>query len=243
MDDFGAGYSSLGMLSTFPLDIIKLDISFVQNLETNQIVIENIIKMAHSMGLFTIAEGVETEEQFKILQSFGCDMIQGFYFSRPLSIDEYEKYLRKNACTLSKIKTPVFDEIILKKSKLNLDEISLIANFLPGAFFSFHLEKDNQIIGINKEILELFECDSSEEFRMLTGNCFDGMVVTEDLDYIKRMFFENQQKYMEENRVLVVDFRIITKNKIQVKVRDYIRFIDTKDFGLVCSNILLEIPE
>ena len=104
MDDFGAGYSSLGMLSTFPLDIIKLDISFVQNLETNQIVIENIIKMAHSMGLFTIAEGVETEEQFKILQSFGCDMIQGFYFSRPLSIDEYEKYLRKNACTLSKIK-------------------------------------------------------------------------------------------------------------------------------------------
>ena len=48
---------------------------------------------------------------------------------------------------------------------------------------------------------------------------------------------------MEENRVLVVDFRIITKNKIQVKVRDYIRFIDTKDIGLVCSNILLEIPE
>ena len=119
----------------------------------------------------------------------------------------------------------------------------MIANYLPGAFFSFHLEKEGQIIGINKEILELFECASSEEFRMITGNCFDGMVVTEDLDYIKRMFFENQQKYMEENRVLVVDFRIITKNKIQVKVRDYIRFIDTKDFGLVCSNILLEIPE
>ena len=50
-------------------------------------------------------------------------------------------------------------------------------------------------------------------------------------------------KYMEENRVLVVDFRIITKNKVQIKVRDYIRFIDTKDIGLVCSNILLEIPE
>ena len=243
MDDFGAGYSSLGMLSTFPLDIIKLDISFVQNLESNQIVIENIIKMAHSMGLFTIAEGVENEEQFKILQSFGCDMIQGFYFSRPLDEEDYEKYLRKNACKLSKIKLPVFDEGIPKEPKKSFSEISLIANYLPGAFFSFHLEKEGQIIGINKEILELFECASSEEFRMITGNCFDGMVVTEDLDYIKRMFFENQQKYMEENRVLVVDFRIITKNKIQVKVRDYIRFIDTKDIGLVCSNILLEIPE
>lgn len=243
MDDFGAGYSSLGMLSTFPLDIIKLDISFVQNLETNQIVIENIIKMAHSMGLFTIAEGVETEEQFKILQSFGCDMIQGFYFSRPLSEEDYEKYLRKNACTLSKIKTPVFDEVTMHKSKRSFSEISLIANYLPGAFFSFHLEKDDQIIGINKEILELFECDSSEEFRMITENSFTGMVVSEDLEHIKQVFAENKQHYMEENRVLVVDFRIITKNKAMIKVRDYIRFIDTKDFGLVCSNILLEIPE
>ena len=60
---------------------------------------------------------------------------------------------------------------------------------------------------------------------------------------MKQGLLENQQKYMEENRVLVIDFRIITKNKIQVKVRDYIRFIDTKDIGLVCSNILLEIPE
>ena len=243
MDDFGAGYSSLGMLSTFPLNIIKLDISFVQNLETNQIVIENIIKMAHSMGLITVAEGVENEEQFKILQSFGCDMIQGFYFSRPLSIDEYEKYLRKNACTLSKIKLPVFDEVEITKGKRSFAEISLIANYLSGAFFSFHLEKEEQIIGFNKEILELFECDSSEEFRMITGNCFDGMIAPHDLKNVKDFFAENKQNYIEENRVLIMDFSIVTKNKAQKKVRDYIRFVETKDFGFVCSNILLELPK
>lgn len=97
MDDFGAGYSSLGLLSSFPLNILKLDISFVRNITINEIVIENIIKMAHRMGLLVIAEGAETIEQFKILKTLGCDYIQGFYFSRPLSIHDFESYLKKTS--------------------------------------------------------------------------------------------------------------------------------------------------
>ncbi|MBE5890620.1 MAG: EAL domain-containing protein [Lachnospiraceae bacterium] len=93
MDDFGAGYSSLGMLATFPLDVIKLDISFVRSIEINKVVIENIIKLAHKMGFKTVAEGAETEEQFYTLRNLGCDFIQGYYFSKPLSKEKYERYI------------------------------------------------------------------------------------------------------------------------------------------------------
>lgn len=93
MDDFGSGYSSLGMLASCPLDVIKLDISFVRQIDTYEIVIENVIKLAHRMGFKTVAEGAETEKQFLILRRMGCDFIQGYYFSRPLPVAEYEKYL------------------------------------------------------------------------------------------------------------------------------------------------------
>lgn len=96
MDDFGAGYSSLGMLATFTFDIIKLDISFVRKIEVNRIVIESIINLAHRMGFKTIAEGVETEQQFMILKELGCDYIQGYYFSKPLPEEEFEKYIKRS---------------------------------------------------------------------------------------------------------------------------------------------------
>jgi diguanylate cyclase (GGDEF)-like protein len=93
MDDFGSGYSSLGMLNEFPLDIVKLDISFIRRIEQSDVVIDSVISMAHRMGLKTIAEGVETQAQFVKLKELGCDYIQGFYFSRPLPKEEFERYL------------------------------------------------------------------------------------------------------------------------------------------------------
>ena len=95
MDDFGAGYSSLGMLATFPLDIIKLDISFVNRLDINRIVIENIINLAHRMGFRTTAEGVENAGQLAVLQELGCDYIQGYLFSSPMPVDRYEDYVQR----------------------------------------------------------------------------------------------------------------------------------------------------
>lgn len=93
MDDFGAGYSSLGMLTEFPLDVVKLDISFVRKIEKNLIVIDAIIKLAQRMGLKTVAEGVETEGQYEILKKLGCDLIQGYYFSKPIPKNEFEQYV------------------------------------------------------------------------------------------------------------------------------------------------------
>jgi EAL domain-containing protein (putative c-di-GMP-specific phosphodiesterase class I) len=96
IDDFGTGYSSLGYLKRFPVDIIKIDQSFVLDLIANPdvtFIIRAIISMARSLHMKTIAEGVETLEQMEFLADSGCDAIQGFYVSRALPADECLKFI------------------------------------------------------------------------------------------------------------------------------------------------------
>ncbi len=96
MDDFGSGYSSLSMLSTMPIDALKLDIQFIRSAFKEQKdtrLLEAMIGLAKSFEVPTIAEGVETDEQYSNLKAMGCDIIQGYYFSRPLPVDEFEKYI------------------------------------------------------------------------------------------------------------------------------------------------------
>ena len=99
MDDFGAGYSSLTLLGSLPLDVVKLDMSFIRQAENekNARVLAAALKLAHSLGLRTVAEGVETEKQLSMLRSLGCYAVQGYYFSKPLPEDEFEDYLRRCA--------------------------------------------------------------------------------------------------------------------------------------------------
>ena len=95
LDDFGSGYSSLVSLNTLPLDVMKLDMSVIQQaaaLDDFRIV-ESTIKLAHVLSLETVIEGVETAEEVRRVTDLGCDMIQGYYYSRPLDRDAFEAYL------------------------------------------------------------------------------------------------------------------------------------------------------
>lgn len=97
IDDFGTGHSSLSYLMRFPVDILKIDRSFIRDLATDPdcaSIVTGIIALAHNMNLKTIAEGVETEEQWRILRILRCDMIQGFHLSRPLPAMEIEKLFK-----------------------------------------------------------------------------------------------------------------------------------------------------
>ncbi len=99
LDDFGTGYSSLGYLQKFPFDNLKIDSSFVRDLaldEHSSTIVSAIIAMARSLSLKTIAEGVETEELWKILRLLQCDMVQGHFFSPPVTASEVETFLKNN---------------------------------------------------------------------------------------------------------------------------------------------------
>ncbi len=96
MDDFGSGYSSLNMLSSMPIDVLKMDMKFVRNIEENETdmrLVNVVLDIARYLNLRVVAEGVEKEGQLKLLKDAGCDLVQGYFFSRPLPGDEFEKLI------------------------------------------------------------------------------------------------------------------------------------------------------
>ena len=98
LDDFGTGYSSLSYLKRFPIDVLKIDRSFVHGIPTHSddtVITTAIISMAHSLGIKVIAEGVETADQLAFLRTHGCDAMQGYYFSKPLSTEQFAELLRR----------------------------------------------------------------------------------------------------------------------------------------------------
>lgn len=98
IDDFGTGYSSLSQLKRFPVNTLKIDQSFVQDIQaddSSRTIIQTIISMADSMGLDVVAEGVETYDQLDFLKGLGCQYVQGFYFSHPLPGDKFEKVVNQ----------------------------------------------------------------------------------------------------------------------------------------------------
>jgi diguanylate cyclase (GGDEF)-like protein/PAS domain S-box-containing protein len=97
IDDFGTGYSSLSYLKRFPIDILKIDQSFVRDIpkdEDDAAIASTIITMAHSLGLRVVAEGVETVEQLKFMREHGCDALQGYYLSKPLPPEQFADFLK-----------------------------------------------------------------------------------------------------------------------------------------------------
>ncbi len=95
MDDFGSGYSSLGVLREIPIDTLKMDKIFLDHIEDSnaQIIAHNVINLAKSLNLNVVSEGVENRMQIDFLRDMGCDMAQGYIFYRPMTVNDYEKLI------------------------------------------------------------------------------------------------------------------------------------------------------
>lgn len=104
LDDFGTGYSSLQYLSVFNIDIVKIDRSFIKGVLTNKannVLTRHVIEISNELGIKTVAEGIETKEQLEYLRELGCFLGQGYLFSKPVPVDEFEKILEINKFEIS----------------------------------------------------------------------------------------------------------------------------------------------
>jgi diguanylate cyclase (GGDEF)-like protein len=104
IDDFGTGYSSLKYLQNLPIDTLKIDQSFIRNLDSstdalsgNGAIVQAIVTLAQQLGLRVVAEGVETPEELEVLRRLGCDLVQGYLFSRPMSVEDCDQFLSSSS--------------------------------------------------------------------------------------------------------------------------------------------------
>ena len=98
LDDFGSEYSSLSTLALVPFNVVKLDKSIINDIVTNkrsQVIVENVISVCKKLNMVTVAEGIETENQWKEVKRMGCDLGQGYFFGKPIKIKEFEEKFLK----------------------------------------------------------------------------------------------------------------------------------------------------
>ena len=100
MDDFGSGYSSLNMLKDICVDMLKIDMEFLRQSECEErsrTILKTVIALSKELGMPVITEGVETKDHVDFLTQIGCDVFQGFFFARPMKVDDFEKkYLKES---------------------------------------------------------------------------------------------------------------------------------------------------
>ena len=135
MDDFGSGYSSLGVLQRIRFDLIKFDMNFMREFsegENARIVLTELMRMAASLGVDTVCEGVETEEQVRFLQEIGCSKLQGFYFSKPFPFDSVREMFRDK--TLIPNENPAESDYFDTVGRVSMYDLGVISGEEENAF-------------------------------------------------------------------------------------------------------------
>jgi EAL domain-containing protein (putative c-di-GMP-specific phosphodiesterase class I) len=157
IDDFGSGYSSLNMLKDIHADILKLDMKFLdlneQNLAKGEEIIKSVFDLSHSLRMPVIAEGVETGDQVSMLGQMGCDLIQGYYFYRPLPVGEFEELMKNEEKTAAAIPVKTAVNAVMAR-KINTVSSYFIktaeVNLLTGEYQLINtLDTDDKFIADN----------------------------------------------------------------------------------------------
>lgn len=214
LDDFGTGTSTIDLLCDLPIDCVKIDQTFILNIlknNNNQVVVDATLQCTNKLGLHVCLEGVENEEIKNFVSKYSAKYHQGYYYSKPVEFDEFIKLIDQKWST-NKI------NIISQGEKAGMD-VNYIISMMPGAFFIYCDDEMQKITCANRMLLDIFECDTEEEFYELTGNTFKGIVHPDDYERVQSEI-ENQLKD-NASKMDFVKYRIITKSGDLKVVRDY----------------------
>ena len=162
MDDFGSGYSSLDVLQRIPFDLLKFDMSFMHQLgksKNSQIILTELMRMAYSLGVDTICEGVETQEQVDFLHEIGCSKLQGFYYGRPIPVEQIlERYKAGNQIGFEMPEESYYSELI---GRINLHDLSVISDGDKDGFSNFFNSLPMAIVEIDSETIRYIRANQS----------------------------------------------------------------------------------
>ncbi len=184
MDDFGSGYSSLDVLQSIRFDLIKFDMSFMRKLnegDSGKIILTELMKMATSLGLDTVCEGVEAEDQLRFLQEIGCSKLQGYYFCRPIPAEEiFERYRKGIQIGFEDPQTSSYYEAV---GRINLYDPAVIAGSGGDIFHNSFSTLPMGIIEIQGDKARFSRCNPS--YREFMQRFFGISISASDAEYVK----------------------------------------------------------
>ena len=222
LDDFGTGMSSIDLLCNMPIHSMKIDQSFIRNILTNsscKSVVDMSLECASKLGLKVCLEGVENEEIYDYVANLNATYHQGFYYSKPISIEEIKQILDE---------TFISNKVaLIRTNTKNSFDIENIVSMMPGGFVIYKDDPTERIISVNEALLRIYECDTLEEFNELTKKSFKGMVHPDDYRRVERQIYEQIENSNDDFDY--VEYRIITKTGKIKEVRDYGHLIRGED--------------
>ncbi|MBQ9591068.1 MAG: phosphodiesterase [Butyrivibrio sp.] len=239
MDDFGAGYSSLNNLKVYDFDVLKIDMNFLRSFETNKkskVILATIVNMAKELGMHTLAEGVETKEQYEFLRDIGCEKLQGYLFGKPIPVEDFVKPddYSYNNCEDLKFKTyyrRIGDINLLSSSPLK-DKDMVVINNLPIAISEIENESTHTIYA--NKAYEMFL--SSIGIKSLVRA--DERSENKTLKETKSYFDTAREAENAENHMASVDLAI-NGHIVNLQLRFLARESGKAAFAIVARNMTL----
>ena len=216
MDDFGSGRSSLNGLNVLHFEAVKLDKSLIDFIgyKNGELVLSYTMALGKELGVQLVAEGVETASQLLFLKHNGCDIIQGFYYSKPLPVAEFEALLQAHGTANLKEE---LNQMLTDCASSS--EPDTLYSHMPGGFFSYEAFGDEKILASNSYLWEMFGFDNEEDFMEHVHGSFKGIVSPEELDQVEESIAQQIKDHYRE--MDFVKYHIVRKDGTKVPVVDY----------------------